>query len=55
MNRLLAIQSALITLQIVNAGIATVTHNALIALIIGAVVGGIQNYVQHAGNQSEPK
>ena len=51
---ILALQSLLITMQIVNAGIASVTHNLLVALVLGAIVGGLQNFVQHIGNQTDP-
>lgn len=48
-------QSVGITLQMVNAGLGTVTHNAAAALIIGAVIGGYQFYVQRVGNASVPQ
>ena len=51
-NLIVALQSLLIFLQIVNGQIAVVTHNALAALIVGAVVGAVQYYVQHIGNAS---
>jgi hypothetical protein len=49
---IVALQAALIFLQIVNGQIAVVTHNTLIALIIGAAVGALQYFVQHLGNAS---
>lgn len=51
---ILLLQSILTTGQILNAGIATITHNAVITLCVGAVVGGLQFYVQHLGNQTIP-
>ena len=53
-STLLALQSVGITVHILNAGLATVTHNALIALLIGAFAGGFQYFLQNAGNQSTP-
>ena len=53
-STLLLLQSACITLQTINAGIAAITQNAAAALIIGAIAGGLQFYVQHAGNQVVP-
>ena len=52
---LLLLQSICITVQTLNAGIAAVTQNATLALIVGALAGGLQFYVQHAGNRSEPR
>ena len=51
---ILFLQSMLISAQVLNAGIATITHNAAAALIAGAVVGGFQYFVQHVGNQTVP-
>ena len=52
---LVVLQGIGITLQTVNAGIATVTHNAVVALIVCAVVGGYQFTIQHLGNQMLPQ
>jgi hypothetical protein len=53
-NNIVAAQSFLIFLQMVNAQIAVVTKSALVALIVGAVIGGLQYYIQNAGNASLP-
>jgi len=53
-NTLLALQSLGIVLQMLNGGIASVTHNGTVALFLGAAVGGFQYFLQHVGNQSEP-
>jgi uncharacterized membrane-anchored protein len=53
-NTILRYQAALVTLQVINAGInidPTVHLPPLVALIIAAVVGGFQFYVNHLGNQ----
>lgn len=39
-----------ITLQMVNAQLAVLTHNTSEALLIGAVIGGYQYVIQHLGN-----
>lgn len=39
-----------ITLQMVNAQIAVLTHSTVEALLIGAVIGGYQYVIQHLGN-----
>lgn len=54
-NTLLMLQSILVTGQIINGGIAAITHNAMVVLIGGAVIGGLQFYVQHVGNQTKPQ
>lgn len=54
-NNIVAAQSFLIFLQMVNAQIAVVTKSALVALIVGAVIGGLQYYIQNAGNASLPQ
>ena len=53
-NTLLFLQSLLITLQMVNAGLGTTVHNPTVSVLIGAVVGGFTFYVQQLGNQSVP-
>jgi hypothetical protein len=53
-NTVWVLQSIGIGLSVVNAGVATVTHNALIALLVGAVAAGFSAYAQHLGNQSVP-
>jgi uncharacterized membrane-anchored protein len=53
-NTVLLYQAALIALQIINAGInidPTIHVPPLVALIVAAVVGGFQFYVNHLGNQ----
>jgi hypothetical protein len=54
-NTLLLLQSVCITVQTINAGLAAITQNAAVALIVGALAGGLQFYVQHAGNKTDPK
>lgn len=54
-NTILLLQSLLITAQTINAGLAAVTHNAVLALVVCAAVGGFQFFVQHIGNQTQPK
>ncbi len=51
---ILALQSFLTFAQVVNAGIASVTHDLLVTLLVGAFVAGLQVFVQHIGNQSVP-
>ena len=55
---LLALQSLLVSLQIINVGLtgglAGVHINPLISLVSAAIVGGLQSFVQHAGNQIVP-
>lgn len=53
-NKLVIAQGVGITLQIINAQIATVIHNATIALIVGAIVAGYQFIIQKMGNETEP-
>jgi hypothetical protein len=53
-NTILLLQSLLIFLQVVNGAIGTLTHNATIAVLVGAFVGSLQYYVQHIGNASIP-
>ena len=52
---LLALQSGLVSLQIINAGIGSLTHiPSWLPLVIAAVVGGGQFFVQNAGNKTVP-
>jgi len=51
-NTILALQSFLIFLQIVNAGIASVVKEPLVSLVLSAGVGSFQYFVNHVGNQS---
>jgi hypothetical protein len=51
---ILFLQSILISGQVINASIGTVTHNATAVLIVGAVLGGFQFFMQHIGNQTVP-
>jgi hypothetical protein len=53
-NSILALQSLLLFLQVVNAGIASVTHDTLVALLIGAGVMGLSHFVNHLGNHAVP-
>jgi hypothetical protein len=52
---ILALQSLLQFLQIVNAGLATIPHIPVaIPLMSAAALGGLSYFVQHVGNQSTP-
>ena len=52
---ILFLQSMLITLQIVNAGLATITGLPVaVPLVAAAVVGGFQFFVQNVGNLTQP-
>lgn len=53
-NSMLVLQSVGIAVQLINAQIATVTHNSTVALIVGAVAGSFQYYLQHTGNRLFP-
>jgi len=54
-NTILALQSAGVTAQILNGQIAIIAHhNAIAALVIGAIIGGFQFYVQGLGNKLDP-
>ena len=53
-NTILLLQSIGITLQMVNGGLGVAIHNPVLSLVLGAVIGGFQFYVQHVGNQSVP-
>jgi hypothetical protein len=54
-TKILGIQSALVSLQIINAGIATIPHvPPVVPLIVAALVGGGQFFIQHVGNNTEP-
>jgi hypothetical protein len=58
-NTLLLLQSILIVLQVINAGLAEVLPSTpvahFIALCSAAILGGFQFYVQHLGNQATPE
>ena len=52
---ILFLQSLLISLQFINAGLATITGLPVaVPLMVSAVVGGFQYFVQHAGNLAQP-
>lgn len=52
---LLAVQSMLVSLQIINAGLSGLAHvPAWLSLVIAAIVGGGQFFVQNAGNKTVP-
>lgn len=57
-DRLLLLQAIFVTLQIVNAGLAGILPHspvgAFIQLVVAAVVGGFQFYLQNLGNQALP-
>jgi len=51
-NTILLLQSIGITLQMVNGGLGSTIKDPVVSLVIAAVIGGFQFYVQHVGNQS---
>lgn len=52
---LLALQSMLVSLQIINAGLGSLAHApAWLSLVIAALLGGGQFFVQNAGNKTVP-
>lgn len=52
---ILFLQSLLITLQLVNAGFATIPDiPAIVPIVASAVIGGFQYFIQHLGNLSVP-
>ena len=56
-NTLLLLQSILSMLQVANAGIAMNAKGPdawIIMLVVGSTIGGLQYYVQHVGNQTNP-
>jgi hypothetical protein len=57
-DRLLLLQAIFVTLQIVNAGLAGILPHspvgAFVQLVVAAVVGGFQFYLQNLGNQALP-
>ena len=53
-NTRLLLQSIAITLQTINAGLSGVIHNPVLSLMVAAIVGGYQFYIQNIGNQSLP-
>jgi hypothetical protein len=57
-DRLLLLQAIFVTLQIINAGLAGILPHspvgAFVQLVVAAVVGGFQFYLQNLGNQALP-
>lgn len=53
-DKIIILQGVGSTLQVLNAGIAAVTRNAIIALCIGAACAGFQMVLQKLGNESLP-
>lgn len=53
-QNLMLLQALFVTGSIVNAGLATVTHNPVATLLAGAVMGGFQVYLQLLGNAAVP-
>jgi hypothetical protein len=51
---LILLQGLCVTLQLVNTNIASITHDASIALIFSAVLAGFQFTLQHLGNMACP-
>ena len=52
----LMLQSLLVTLQIANAGLATAPHMPpIVAVMMAAIMGGLQTFVQHVGNGLKPE
>jgi hypothetical protein len=55
-NTLLGIQTILIFLQMINGSLATLEHvSPVLTVILSAVVGAGQFFIQHVGNQAQPK
>lgn len=52
---LILLQSLAAAMQVINAGIAAVTHVAWIALLIGGICAAFQTAVQHIGNNITPE
>jgi hypothetical protein len=53
-NTILILQAIGVTVQFINAGIATAVHNPVVTLVIGGVAAGFSMLVQHLGNQTDP-
>ena len=52
---LLGIQSLLVSLQIINAGVGSIAHApSWLPLVIAAIIGGGQFFVQNTGNKTIP-
>ena len=52
-NTIALLQSVLVFLQLVNAGLAGLAHvNPIVTIILSAAVGFLQTYLQRLGNQS---
>ena len=52
---MLAVQSLLAFLQIVNAGLATQHVPPMVCLLVAAATGAAQTFLQNAGNKSLPQ
>ena len=54
-NTLLLLQSLLISAQMINGSVAALEHvPPIVTIFLSALVGGLQFYVQHVGNQIVP-
>lgn len=51
-NTIIGLQAVLIFFQIVNTGIAIITKDPLVSLMVSAGVGALQYYVNHVGIHS---
>lgn len=54
-NTIVLLQSIGVTVQTINAGIATVLHEPIVTLIVAGVAAGYQFFVAHLGNEMDPK
>jgi hypothetical protein len=54
-NAIFALQSVLTALQLLNAGLAAMhSVSPIVPLAIGSLVGGLQMFIQKAGNEAQP-
>lgn len=51
---LIVLQGILIVVQMVNAQIGVISHDATVTLVVGAIAAGFQFVVQHLGNVACP-
>jgi hypothetical protein len=52
---LLALQSALIAGQVINAGLGSITQNPAAHVLVSRVLGGLQYFLQSVGNAKVPE
>lgn len=54
-NTILALQAFLVFLQMLNVGLVTIPQvPPFYFVLISAVIGGFQTFLQHVGNQVQP-